>query len=124
MRYQRRSVHVVGAILEEAVEMYAGRLVSECIVHICNHAIPLGEIEEGKRPLAIDTRDEPFILTVRVGKRPSDVPIVGQSRSADHSQIAGDRGEIEQHIQVRRLCKGEFPMRQEAWNSELTWTIR
>lgn len=77
LRHSRRSVHAVGVVLEEAVEVQTGRLVSQGIVHIRNDSVGLAEVENDDRSLSIDADDRPFLQTIRVGSHPSDVPTVG-----------------------------------------------
>lgn len=86
-------------MLEKAVEVYAGRFVSQGIIHICDDPVPFGEVKNGDRPFSIDANDGTWVQTVRVGSHPSDVPVVGESGSAGHRQMDGRSGEKEQHYQ-------------------------
>jgi hypothetical protein len=77
------SVHVDSPILEHTVPVNRRCLVSEAIIHIGNNAITFGEVENGQRPLVVDTYDRSPRRAIGVRQHPSDIPVIHMSFSRD-----------------------------------------
>jgi hypothetical protein len=86
------SVHLVGAILEETMEVDAGALVSKLrhvsmiydklmcklshlVMHVGDDSVTFREVEQGQWPLSVDSHHGTFGHTIWIGAYPSDVPI-------------------------------------------------
>lgn len=99
-----RAIHLVGAVLEKAMEMDAGTLISELlyismidkassmqcnmtylVAHISDNSVAFCEVEQRKWPLTVDTHDGTLSHSIRVGSNPSDIPIKCDGCRARHS---------------------------------------
>ena len=76
----RRSVHITGTILKEAVEMQRGRFVAELVEHV--HYDSITDIRRDRRdwPLVVDANGWSLEGTVGVARCPSDIEVIGHCR--------------------------------------------
>lgn len=70
------SIHMIGTILVDAVEVQAGGLVPEGILYIDDNAIALGGYNGGDGPLPVDPYDRPCLETIWVGIDPGYIEII------------------------------------------------
>lgn len=88
LRYARWTVHVVGAIHEQAMEMQRGRLVTKLVVDVNNNSVAEVHVDCWDRPFAIDTNDGAFKGTIRVCSNPANVEVVRDSSCLRESDKA------------------------------------
>ena len=85
-----RSIHSIRALLEKAMEVETGALISQAVCDIDNNAVANRRLDSGTRPLSVDTNDRSFQQTIRVSLDPRDVPVV--PNDVRHSQVQEQKG--------------------------------
>jgi hypothetical protein len=53
------------------------------IVQVDYDSVALGDVEQGKRPLSIDSNDSALCLAIWIASSPAEIPIVGDRVSSD-----------------------------------------
>lgn len=89
------SIHTVGSLLHQTVEMETGGLVPQFIVDVDDDMIPDIGFESGTWPLAVDAYDRPHLGAIRVGINPCDVPVIGDGCCQGHVQKSEGEDESE-----------------------------
>ena len=72
----RRAVHVVRAVLVQAMPVDRGVLVAQSIVHVHDQTISLLNLDNRQRPLSIDANDLAIVQAIWVRSGPCHVPVV------------------------------------------------
>lgn len=75
LSHARGTIHVVGAVLKEAVKVNACALIAQHVVHICNDPVALGQVEYRQRPSSIDAHNWTLRCTIRIRRDPGNVPV-------------------------------------------------
>jgi hypothetical protein len=82
--YTGRSIHPIGARLEEAMEMDRCCLIAEFVIDVNDHSLADGNFNSGTRPFAIDANSW-SAHTIWTCLNPCDVPVVsGLPPCEDH----------------------------------------
>lgn len=74
------TVHVVGPVHEEAVEVESGALVAELILDIDDELVANSGSHNRQWPLAVDANGWSLEQSIWVGSNPGDVEVVGHGR--------------------------------------------
>lgn len=102
-----RAIHVVGAVLEQAVKVQRGALVAELVVDVDDEAVAHVDLETRNGPLAVDANDGTLHGAVRVGGDPGDVEVMGDGGGVGERCCAGEgeQGRFESHGSGRKYTK-------------------
>lgn len=77
LRDHRRTVHLVGAVLIHAMEVDAGILVAQAVVHVDDKLVAFVDFDDWERPLIVDANDLPLGQAIRVCSHPCEIEVVG-----------------------------------------------
>lgn len=72
----RRPIHFVGPILEHAMEVDRGTLVTKPIVYIDDQLIAFIDLDDRQWPLTVNANDFFLCQSVRVTRDPGDIEII------------------------------------------------
>ena len=97
------AVHLVGAILEEAVEVQRGGLIAEIVVDVDNDGVVDVGVDGRDGPLAVDANGLALKGAVWVGRDPSDGKVVGDDGSLGGLEQSNESGPWED---AQESCDG------------------
>ena len=87
----RRSIHLIGTILIEAMPINTGGFIPQAVVYFCYGPVSACEIQDG--PLSIDSYHRTLHHPIRIGCCPGDVPVVVECCSHRRNNVGKDARE-------------------------------
>lgn len=90
LRDMHRPVHMGGTLHEQAVKMQRGGLVAERVEDIDYQLVALVDVDGRNRPLAVDADDRAVGRTVRVGREPAYLEVVGHRGGPGQEGVPGE----------------------------------